>query len=89
MANENPSPLQKMLIYEPTMTAEDMQTIQAPSLIMSGSNDIILAEHTRLIGENIPKGEVLILEGEDHGSYIKRSYKVGDYILDFFKRIGY
>ena len=89
MANENPSPLQKMLMYEPTMTAEDMQTIQAPSLIMSGENDIILADHTRLIGENIPNGEVVIVEGEDHGSYIKRNYKVGDYILDFFKRIGY
>ena len=89
MANENPSPLQKMLMYEPTMTAEDMQTIQAPSLIMSGENDIILAEHTRLIGENIPNGEVIIVEGEDHGSYIKRTYKVGNYILDFFKRIGY
>ena len=89
MANENPSPLQKMLMYEPTMTPEDMQTIQAPSLIMSGENDIILADHTRLIGENIPNGEVVIVEGEDHGSYIKRNYKVGDYILDFFKRIEY
>ena len=87
--DENPSPLKKMLMYEPTMTAEDMQTIQAPSLIMSGENDIILPEHTRLIGENIPEGEVVILPGEDHGSYIKRSYKVGDLILDFFKRIGY
>lgn len=89
MADENPSPLKKMLMYEPTMTAEDMQTIQAPSLIMSGENDIILAEHTKLIGENIPNGEVIIVEGEDHGSYIKRNYKVGEYILDFFDRIGY
>ena len=87
--DENPSPLKKMLMYEPTMTADDMQTIQAPSLIISGENDIILPEHTRLIGENIPDGEVVILPGEDHGSYIKRSYKVGDLILDFFKRIGY
>lgn len=89
MEDENPAPLKKMLMYEPSMTVEDMKTIQAPSLIMSGDKDIILPEHTRLIGENIPYGEVLILEGEDHGSYIKRNYKVGDYILDFFKRIGY
>ena len=89
MEDENPSPLKKMLMYEPTMTVEDMKTIQAPSLIMSGENDIILPEHTKLIGESIPAGEVLIVEGEDHGSYIKRNYMVGDYILDFFKRIGY
>ena len=89
MADENPSPLKKMLMYEPTMTIEDMQTIQAPSLIMSGENDIILPEHTKLIGENIPKGEVVIVKDEDHGSYIKRNYKVSDYILDFFERIGY
>ena len=44
--DDNPSPLKKMLMYEPTMTAEDMLTIQAPALIMSGENDIILPEHT-------------------------------------------
>lgn len=84
-----PSPLEKMLMTEPDMTVEDMKTIAAPSLIMSGENDIILQEHTRLIGENIPNGTVLIVEGADHGSYIKRNLMVGNLILDFFRKVGY
>ena len=56
---------------------------------MSGENDLILADHTRLIGENIPGGKVKIIDGEDHGSYICNSPKLASLMLEFFKEIGY
>ena len=59
LAQKNPSPLNVMMMNEPTMTVEDMQTIGCPALIMAGDGDLIREEHTRLIGENIPSGEVL------------------------------
>ena len=86
---ENPKPLEVMMINEPTMTIEDMKTIETPCLILSGENDIILPEHTRLIGENIPGAEYRILPGEGHGTYIRNCRKIGDFILEFFKEIGY
>lgn len=88
-AQENPNPLNIMMLNEPTMTAEDMQTIGCPALIMSGDGDLIRKEHTQLIGENIPKGEVLIVPNADHGSYIYHSTRVGTILLDFFEQIGY
>lgn len=89
LSETNPSPLTRMMMCEPDMTTEDMQQIKAPALIISGENDLILQEHTKLIGDNIPDGEALILEGEDHGSYIHNSFKIGDILLEFFKKIGY
>ena len=86
---ENPSPLEIMMINEPEMTVEDMKGINTPCLILSGENDIILPEHTRLIGESIQGAEYEILPGEGHGTYIRNCRKIGDLILDFFSRIGY
>ena len=89
LAQKNPNPLNVMMMNEPTMTVEDMQTIGCPALIMAGDGDLIREEHTRLIGENIPSGEVLIVSNADHGSYIYHSRRVGELLLDFFARIGY
>lgn len=89
LSQTNPNPLNVMMMNEPTMTVEDMQTISCPALIMAGNGDLIRADHTRLIGENIPQGEWLIVPDADHGSYIYHSTRVGDLLLDFFGRIGY
>ena len=88
-AQENPNPLNVMMMNEPTMTTSDMQSISCPALIMAGDGDLIREDHTRLIGDNIPQGEVLIVPNADHGSYIYHSPRVGNLLLDFFKRIGY
>jgi pimeloyl-ACP methyl ester carboxylesterase len=89
LAQLTDEPLVKMMQQEPTMTVEDMQRIACPALIMSGEHDLILADHTRLIGENIPDGRVKILPDEDHGSYICNSPKLAPLMLEFFKEIGY
>lgn len=89
LAQENPAPLTRMMLEEPTMTAEDMQTISCPALIMSGEHDLIRQDHTQMIGENIPNGKYRIIMGEDHGSYICNSPKITEILLDFFEKIGY
>ena len=89
LAQPTDEPLVIMMQNEPTMTVEDMKTIACPALIMSGEHDLILADHTRLIGDNIPAGEAVVIQGEDHGSYICNSPKLAPLLLDFFARIGY
>ena len=89
LAEPSTEPLVIMLQTEPNMTVEDIKTIKCPALIMSGEHDLILADHTLLIGENIPNGEARIIAGEDHGSYICNSPKLTPLILAFFKQIGY
>ena len=89
LAQPSDNPLVIMMQNEPEMTVEDMQSIQAPALIMSGEHDLILADHTRLIGDNIPSGEARIIPGEDHGSYICNSTRLAPILLEFFESIGY
>ena len=89
LAQPSTEPLVIMLQTEPSMTVEDMKGIGCPSLIMSGEHDLIMPDHTRLIGDNIPSGRAVIIPGEDHGSYICNSPKLSPLILDFFKEIGY
>lgn len=89
LAEPSTEPLVIMLQTEPDMTVDEIKTIGCPALIMSGEHDLILADHTRLIGENIPNGEARIIAGEDHGSYICNSSKLAPLILEFFKKIGY
>ena len=89
LAQPSTEPLVIMLQTEPDMTVEDMAGIGCPALIMSGEKDLIRAEHTHLIGENIPDGRVKILPSEDHGSYICNSPKLAPLMLEFFKEIGY
>ena len=89
LAQPTDEPLVIMMQNEPTMTVEDMKTIACPALIMSGEHDLILEDHTRLIGDNIPSGEAVVIPGEDHGSYICNSTKLAPLLLDFFAKIGY
>lgn len=89
LAQPSAEPLVIMLQTEPDMTIEDMAGIGCPALIMSGENDLIRAEHTHLIGDNIPDGRVKILPGEDHGSYICNSPELASLMLEFFDEIGY
>ncbi len=89
LAQPTDEPLVIMMQNEPTMTVDDMRTIACPALIMSGEHDLILADHTRLIGDNIPAGEAVVIPDEDHGSYICNSPKLAPLLLDFFARIGY
>ena len=88
-AQPTDEPLVIMMQNEPTMTVDDMKTIGCPALIMSGENDLILADHTRLIGDNIPSGRAVIIPGEDHGSYICNSPKLAPLLLGFFSEISY
>jgi len=83
------SALYRMMLYEPNMTVEDMATIQCPCLIAAGENDLISIEHTHLIGDHIPHGQVLILQDEDHGSHIYNSPIMGRVMLDYLEEIDY
>lgn len=82
-------PLTYMMTVEPQMTAGDMQTIGCPALIVAGEHDLILEEHTRLIADNIPQGELLILPGEDHGSHIWKNPKMGNILIEWLRKNKY
>ena len=82
-------PLTKMMLLEPQMTANDMQSIQCPALITAGEHDLIDPAHTQMIAHNIPQGEMYIVPNEDHGSFVYKSPIIGEIVLKYLKKIGY
>ncbi|MGM9870158.1 MAG: alpha/beta fold hydrolase [Sodaliphilus sp.] len=62
--------LTKMMLDEPNVSPEQLQTIKVPTLIMAGENDLVTLAHTTHIHQCIKGSTMLILGGEDHGSYV-------------------
>lgn len=90
--NENTDsmpPLVKMMYLEPNMTKDDMAKITIPVLVCAGEHDLILPEHTKLIAESLPHGEMKIVKGEDHGSYIWHNPMMGNILIEYLKKNNY
>ena len=78
-----PSIYTAVMLREPHIPASDLRVIHAHTLVVAGSRDIIRESDTRYIAGAIPGAELLILPGEDHGSYIVHSDRISQIILDF------
>lgn len=83
------TPLAMMMLSEPQIDPADLAAIKCPVLVTAGSKDLISVEHTTLIADSIPGSELIILDGETHSSFIKKSPKIGKLMLDFFNRHNY
>lgn len=83
------TPLALMMLSEPDIRPEDLKVVDCPMLVTVGSGDLISVEHTKLISDNVPGARLMVFEGEDHGSYIKRSPKLWKAMSAFFKEKGY
>ncbi|WP_028234733.1 alpha/beta fold hydrolase [Pseudobutyrivibrio sp. MD2005] len=72
-----------MMLVEPDITPSDLQAISVPALIIAGDDDCIKEKETKKIAANIREAKLLILEGENHFSYIVGTDKLYRYIRGF------
>jgi pimeloyl-ACP methyl ester carboxylesterase len=83
---EEHDPLIGLMLTEPHIEEDQLRSITIPVLVTAGEYDLILPEETYRIAEALPDAELVIMEGEDHGSYIEDSDIMGEMLLDFFER---
>lgn len=83
-AGEKVPALTQMMLDEPMLTDEQLKAVCVPALIMAGEHDLISYEHTLHIHRAIAGSSMLILGGEDHGSYVK-SGKAAHHFLAFLR----
>lgn len=83
---EEHDPLVTLMLTEPHIEEDQLRSITIPVLVTAGEYDLILPEETYRIAEALPDAELVIMEGEDHGSYIEDSDIMGEMLLDFFGR---
>ena len=82
---KNPDPLITLMLTEPHIEPEGLENIDIPVLLTAGENDLILPEETMRIAAHLPRAQLVIVKGEDHGSYIDGSEIMGDLLLAFFE----
>lgn len=58
--------LNRLMEFQPHVTAKDLAKIKAPVLIMSCDRDVIQEEHSLFMYRNIPKANLSILSGQVH-----------------------
>jgi len=75
----------KLMLTQPNITDAELNSIAIPTLILAGSKDMIKAEHTRNIAQNIPSSTLKILDGETHASYVINSEKLYGIIEPFLQ----
>ena len=56
----------EMMLVEPNIDASELETIEAPTLIMVGDHDVIRPEHAVEIYEHLPNGALKILRNAGH-----------------------
>lgn len=55
--------LLSLMVNEPHIRPEELKKLTMPVLVTAGSEDVVLAEHTRLMAKSIPDSRLVILPG--------------------------
>lgn len=72
-----------MMTTEPTLTASELATITAPTLVMAGDDDLMRLDHTCALYEALPAGQLAIMPGTSHVLPLERPAEVARIIMDF------
>ncbi|KRO16284.1 alpha/beta fold hydrolase [Lacticaseibacillus saniviri] len=70
-ANMSHDPLIQMMRNEPNISLRALKRIQAPTLVLAGSRDLIDRKETLRIAANIPNATLTIVPHANHSSYIR------------------
>ena len=71
---------------EPHITLAQLQSIQAPSLIICGDHDLIAVTHTVLIYQNIPHANLWIVPNSGHGTLSEHTDDFNHQVDNFFTK---
>ena len=73
-----------LMVNDPNVLPEELVKIQAKTLVIAGTKDMIKDEHTRLIAQSIPNAQLVILEG-NHFIANKCPQAFNEAVLKFLK----
>ena len=71
-----------LMVNDPNITIEELQTIQAKTLVVVGTNDIIKEKHSRLIASTLSNSEFAVVEG-DHFVALRNPEAFNEKVLAF------
>ena len=73
-----------LMVDEPNVTPDELARIQAKTLVIAGTNDVIRKKHTQLIAESIPGAELMFIRG-NHFIAAKHPAEFNRAVLEFLR----
>jgi pimeloyl-ACP methyl ester carboxylesterase len=73
-----------LMVNDPNVKPEELALIQAKTLVIAGTRDVIKEEHTRLIASRIPRSELVFIKG-NHFIANKQPGRFNQAVLDFLR----
>jgi pimeloyl-ACP methyl ester carboxylesterase len=73
----------RMWTEEPTLTVEDVASIQSPTLVLAGDDDLMTMAHTTALYEALPRGQLAVIPGASHAVPMEKAELVNQLVLDF------
>lgn len=71
-----------LMVNDPNVAPAELAALEAPTLVIAGTNDMIRESHTRRIAESIPNAQLAFVEG-DHFIANKNSEAFNQAVLRF------
>ena len=81
---ERKAELLRLMVRDPALTPQELAGIQAKTLVIAGTDDMIREKHTRLIAEAIPGAQLSFLPG-DHFLANRAPDAFNRRVLDFLR----
>lgn len=73
-----------LMVNDPNVSVAELSKIQAKTVVIAGTKDMIKEEHTRLIAASIPHSELVFVKG-DHFIANKNAGEFNQKVLEFLK----
>jgi pimeloyl-ACP methyl ester carboxylesterase len=77
--------MMQMVTTEPTIDPKDLGRITAPTLVVSGDDDIVSLEHTIELYRSIPGAQLSIVPGTSHLLVMEKPDAISGLIFDFLR----
>lgn len=79
------NPKYHLMLTQPNISEMDLKGIKANTLILAGSKDVIVEEHTKYIASCIRSSTLQIIDGETHDSYVVHSERLYEVLIPFLR----
>ena len=76
-------PLFKLMLMQPQISLESVKTVQIPTLVIAGENDLFTPLSFERLATVLPHGELLVMPGHEHDSYIVHRSLLAPDLLKF------
>ena len=80
--------LNGLMFHSPDLTEERLGKIQAPTLLIAGTNDVIRVSHSQWMQRQIPKSRLVLLKGARHADFLHKRERYMKVIERFFEERG-